>query len=228
MKELVHAACEHSDLFDAMGQKHGVKISSLGRDFFCRESEAYHWHCGSQQIKWVNRSHHASNISCALKLVHSLSSHLPVDWTSLPACLASLTIPGRRQRWSHSPRVWLDVAHNQASSESLHAWVKSQSPKTWIAVVAIQQTKAFQQVLEPWLQTISEWWCVDQVADTMISANTLGQYLRDKGCCKVKQFATMRDVTKETKDGASLRAPIIVFGSFLTVASFVQHWNAIE
>ncbi len=228
MKELVHAVEEHRDLFDAMGEKHGVKVSSLGRDFFCQERESCHWRCGSHKVQWMNKCLHASNLACVLKLVSSLSSLLPLDWTSLSACLSGLTIPGRRQQWSHRPVIWLDVAHNQASSESLHTWIVSQDSSAWVAVVAIQKTKAFQDVLAPWLQTIDQWWCVDQVADTMISADNLGQYLKGQGCRKVKQFATMEDIVKKTRDGTSLQAPVIVFGSFLTVASFVRHWNAID
>lgn len=225
MKEVIHAVEDFRSLFDQVAAKHGVKVSSLGRDFFCQSASIFKWHCGTRWLEWSNDRIESSNIACALKLVVSLEEQLPVPWEMLSQCLHALDVPGRRQLWCKSPCVYLDVAHNQASSQVLKDWAQKQGDRSWIAIIAVQETKDYQAVLAPWVSVIDQWWCVDGVAKTMISAHDLSQSLKQQGCRKVKAFATMEMVTRKSKDVSSSNSAILVFGSFLTVASFVKHWN---
>lgn len=223
MHELIHAVEKHAGIFDQLGARHGVKVSCLGRDFFCEEGRLCHWHEGLHSVSWSNTAVHASNLSCVLQCINALQLRLPLAWQSLSSCLSQLQVPGRREQWALNTKVWLDVAHNQASSHALSQWALAKGKGTWVAVIAIQKTKDLPAILSPWLPIVSEWWCVDKVADTMISVADLSHYLRLQGCCTVKEFDTMQEVVKRCREAVAETEQTIVFGSFLTVESFMKN-----
>lgn len=224
MATMVHACPTFESLFDEIGAEHGVRVLSLGREIMCKQmGHDWIWKSLGQEVRWHNLHSHGQNLALVCTVLQALQNQLACDWDKIGQYLSHLSVPGRCQQVSKRPDIWVDVAHNEASSHLLFEKMSTLPAKKLVVIMAIQQTKSMQSILTPWLRHVDEWWCVDGVADTMISVSKMVDYLNAEGCHHVKEFATMEKVVEQVMDACSESKRYLVFGSFLTVAAFVQH-----
>lgn len=140
--------------------------------------------------------------------------------------LASLEIPGRRQRMQQQPAVYVDVGHNPHAAASLAEWVRSglSGGGRIKAVVGMLSDKDYAGTLAALAGVVDVWQPVSLEGPRALSGNALAEVLIDlgahvlapaetpvKGLCKILEQSDNSDT-------------IIVFGSFYTVSDILAYY----
>lgn len=150
------------------------------------------------------------------------------------ATLTQATLVGRMQK-VQSPKgvLLLDVAHNPASAQLLANELKRQnyvSPRTKIpAVLAMMADKNIVEILSPLLDCVEHWYCADlpnneraaKAADIAAILFSLGVPKCSVTCGE--SVASMIDQWALEPSQDPLQDPLLVFGSFFTVAAALEH-----
>lgn len=178
-----------------------------------------------------------NNAACAITAVGALQSILPVTIDVLASAMREVTLAGRFQTITESPRVIMDVAHNphaaHALAENLKAAKVQQHGRTF-AVFAMLADKDVRGVVEAVKDEIDVWYIasIDNVRGA--SAAELALVVADvapDAICKV--FASASDaylqarIDIETCIDGDGNDKIVVFGSFFTVSSVMQLLRAV-
>ena len=209
-------------LLEAATQR-SVQLVRLDQDDFAYSSTATSWHWrGVQQsyhdlpLPGLAGAHQLANAAGALTLVESLRGLLPVPEAAIRTALPSLKLSGRLE---HRGRVLLDVAHNAEAAQVLANYLATQFPGQrlhWIA--GLLNDKPVEQIATVLAPHLAHAWTCSLPPPRGLTDTVLQQRLHAIGIS-----ATACGSAEQAYAAAVLAAPsnspILVCGSFLTVAA---------
>ncbi|MDR1228942.1 MAG: bifunctional tetrahydrofolate synthase/dihydrofolate synthase [Azoarcus sp.] len=163
------------------------------------------------------------NASAALTALHTLRARLPVSMQAIRQGLMSVELPGRFHILPGRPAVVLDVAHNPQAADVLAENLGDMGfyPGTW-AVFGMLADKDVEGVAARLAARIDRWLPCALPGPRGLSAEALAARLRATGVANEAVgdgFASPAAAFAFARESAAANDRIVVFGSFLTVAS---------
>lgn len=209
----------------------GASLYCLNRDFLAVE-EAGHWTYQGIHASWsklprprMAGAYQIRNAAGALAALDALQSRLPVSEAAIHQGLQAAQVPGRFQRVARAPEVILDVAHNPDAARALAATLREQpvAGRT-LAVVGMLADKDAAAVFEALLGEIDAWWVCTPDSPRALEAVELAMLLRQQaGQALVEVCPDVKTALNRARSEALEDDRILVFGSFYTVASVLDH-----
>ncbi|NMH61281.1 bifunctional tetrahydrofolate synthase/dihydrofolate synthase [Alteromonas ponticola] len=198
--------------------KLGCEALWCGRDFsFQAHKGSWQWQCDNVQLTdLTNTSFLYQNVSTALAVLQQLHRLPEVD--DVNQILASVSLPGRRQRVSGEPDVYLDVGHNPQATDAMQDWLKSLQADQIHFVVGMLKDKAIADTLKPLTSLQGHWYCASLTGPRGTPAQIIRSALPSTVQNNAECFNTVSDALAAAKKKADVNDIILVFGSFLTVA----------
>ena len=171
------------------------------------------------------------NASAALAALEALRDRLPVPQQAVRIGLSQAALPGRFQIIPGQPTVILDVAHNPHAAAVLAQNLDNMGfhPYTY-AVIGMLSDKDVEGVIAKFGSKVDHWFCADLQGPRGLPGQALAERIEAQR--RDREDAPTGDLTSAHADPAQAFAAarerandndrIIVFGSFLTVASVLQ------
>lgn len=175
-------------------------------------------------------AHQLNNASVAATTLHLMNDVLALSQDAIAAGIRGARVPGRMQLIQVDGRdCILDVAHNPAAAERLAATLAERFPaQSFVAVVALMQDKDLDGVLTPFETLVEHWLCPGLEVDRALPPNETAARLKLNYA--PEQVTTSADVGSALDQALGSPAlsgyPVLVFGSFFTVADALLHLNS--
>ncbi len=216
----------------------GAELVLCSRDFSYENLENRQWsfryHPVSGSLKAKNRnalpipalrgSYQLGNAACALAVVESLYSVLPVDTGAVRRGLLLAENAGRFQVLPGRPLTVLDVGHNPHAARALrHNLIQLPFAQNRIAVFSMLADKDIDSVLECVKEQFDEWYIAplpEQPRGMTIEA--LQHKLSAHGIDAQTVFENVGKAYEAALSRAGENDRIVVFGSFHTVAEVMS------
>jgi len=166
------------------------------------------------------------NASCALAALTALQDRLPVSMQHIRQGFVSVDLPGRLQVLPGRPAIILDVAHNpHAASALARSLERMPGFKTTRIVLGMLRDKDIPGVTQLFRGLVGAWYICDLPAPRGSSASELASQI-DVGDAEnppsIQLFSNPGQALQAAQEDADPDDRIIVFGSFLTVASAME------
>ncbi|MEQ1594048.1 MAG: bifunctional tetrahydrofolate synthase/dihydrofolate synthase [Casimicrobium sp.] len=162
------------------------------------------------------------NAAAALAALYALNDRLPVSQGAVKAGLVSVDWPGRFQVLPGRPITVLDVGHNAHAALALERALadKAYFPVTH-AVFAMLKDKDIRAVVQAVKGRIDRWHIATLPGPRGQDASALAAALIEAGVRDrdIRQYPSVADAFAAARKLAAEADRIVVFGSFLTVAS---------
>ena len=209
----------------------GAELRCIGLDFFAQR-EADHWTYRGWATTWpklpvpkMAGACQLRNAAAALAVLETLRACLPVSEAAIRQGLAAAQVPGRFQRIARAPDVILDVAHNPEAARALAATLREQAiVGRTLAVVGMLADKDATEVFAALAGEIDAWWSCAPDSPRACDAAALAAILRSQvGNTPVYVQPDVNMALAEARSAAREDDRILVFGSFYTVASVLDH-----
>lgn len=142
---------------------------------------------------------------------------------ALAALLRDLVVPGRLQRVHHDGiAVTLDVAHNPAAVQNLVSWLGREPPCTRVALFSALSDKDIHAMIQPCRGVFEHWYVagLPGVARALAVEELAGAIER-AGLPLAAACGSVADAWARIR-AEQPRAAVVVFGSFYTVAGFME------
>ncbi|BBN82179.1 bifunctional folylpolyglutamate synthase/dihydrofolate synthase [Pseudoalteromonas sp. A25] len=165
------------------------------------------------------------NVATALALLAKLSLLPKQDVIS--TCLSKLTVEGRFQQLSVSPKVYTDVAHNPESARYLKqkiAQLRAQGFKIH-ALIAMLADKDKASVIKEVSDVVDIWSCASLQGPRAEQASNLQAILSTQTQAASASYTSVRIALDEILAKQSDDTVLVIFGSFVTVAEAIQYWQ---
>ncbi|RBL87729.1 bifunctional tetrahydrofolate synthase/dihydrofolate synthase [Streptomyces cavourensis] len=218
-------------------EKIGADLWLFGRDFNY-SGDRQQWAYGGREQRRgalaypaLRGANQLLNASAALAALESVRDRLPVPAQAVRQGLLQASLPGRFQILPGQPTIILDVAHNPHAAAVLAQNLDNMGfhPYTY-AVFGMLNDKDLAGVVAKLGARIDHWFCAglpgprggsgqalaDQVAAALPAAPAAGQ------APGVSAFPDPAQAFAAARERAGENDRIVVFGSFLTVASVLQ------
>ncbi len=146
-----------------------------------------------------------------------------IDDARLKELVDGLVLPGRLQRIeARGSSIVLDVAHNPAAIENLVSWLEREVPGPRAALFAVLSDKDIHAMMRPCSGVFDHWYLpalpgVSRALDCAEVASTL----EGLGISQLTQCEGIADGWQQFLS-ADTGASLVVFGSFYTVAGFME------
>lgn len=167
------------------------------------------------------------NMGCALQAL-SLASVFALDERRTMQALATLIIPGRRQRLQAQPAVYVDVGHNPHAAQSLREWIQAsfRAPGSGrvIGLVGMLSDKDYLGTLQALVGCLDLWQPVTLSGPRGLAGETLAITLRQQGAQVMAPQGAPVDGLCKILEQAQNSDTIIAFGSFYTVSDLLAHY----
>ncbi len=212
----------------AMVEKIGASVFCIGKDFKTTDNlsnRSWHYQGISRQLYNLNKpsiqgKHQINNAACALALLESINKQWWPGVGCIRAGFHSAFLLGRTQVLAGKPAVVLDVAHNVAAAKVLDDFLLSMGLFSITrALIGIRADKDFFGFVDTMFGRIDEWYIGD--IDNGVCKQTLSKYLEQKGG-RVQCFSSVKEAAKKIHEVSREDDRIVITGSFLTVAEFLQ------
>ena len=170
-----------------------------------------------------------ANAAACLTALDTLRERLPLTAADLRGGLLTADIAGRFQVLPGRPLVVLDVAHNPHAARVLGANLAElpDSKGSIIAVCGMLKDKDIAGVMEALKTSFTRWHIGSSEGPRGATAGELSAALLQAGIeAPVFEFADIAEAWREACKNAGFDDKIIVFGSFLTVATVMREINA--
>lgn len=199
----------------------------VNQDYGYQQSaRSWQWQCGEVVLQdliipQVPVQNVATAFAC-LSLLHLLPTAATANQV-----LGQLQLAGRMQWLSRQPAVLLDVAHNPQSAQYLSNQLQLLHGKyRQIHLIAgMLKDKDIQQALQPFVGHNYQWHLLSLPGARGAHASQLQAAL--PSCEAVVQIEDL-NVLQRTMHQAATDELWVVFGSFVTVAEFLQQWTQDE
>ena len=183
------------------------------------------WHWRGQQGEWLNLprpalagAHQLDNAAGALAVVEALGTRMPVSPTAIAAALRALTLPGRMQRRG---RFVFDVAHNAEAAQALAAYMQAQFPlQPAICIAGILGDKPIEAIGTALAPVLARIITCDLPSPRSLAAPVLAARFSAAGLSAQAGGAPKSALVLALQQAAADQ-PILVCGSFLTVAALL-------
>ena len=175
------------------------------------------------------------NASAALAALESLRHRIPVPQQAVRLGLSQAALPGRFQILPGQPTVILDVAHNPHAAAVLAQNLDNMGfhPYTY-GVIGMLSDKDIEGVVAKFGDRIDHWFCAGLEGTRGLSGEALAARIAapvgagdaadatTESPSKLSIHANPADAFAAARERANENDRIVVFGSFLTVASVLQ------
>jgi dihydrofolate synthase/folylpolyglutamate synthase len=149
----------------AQAQSIGAALHIAGRDFRSEPAATggrWHWCSGDTVIElpppWLAAPCQLANASAAISALHALRGQLGWNPDAIGQGVANARIGARLQRFSGTPELIIDVAHNPQAARSLREWLRSQpAPGRTLAVFGALGDKDVRGVVDALAEEIDAW-----------------------------------------------------------------------
>lgn len=211
----------------------GANIWRYGVDFNV-ESEGVQWRYNGPGGRRSGLPHPALrgpyqlfNAAAAITAIDTLRGRLPVSAGALRQGLLSADVPGRFQVLPGRPAVVLDVAHNPHAAERLaSALAAMQTGGKTFAVFAMLKDKDIEGVVRAVKQHIDHWFIAplegprgadtDRIKHALDTVHVLDE---------ITECDSVSSAIDQIHAHAHMDDRILIFGSFLTVAQAMKHFQ---
>lgn len=224
--------CSDGDIPDAIyseAKRIGCELYCLGRDFnYVLNDDNWTWSGtnGEQHafsFPALGGEHQLRN-AAGVMMVLACLEQFPVSYGDVQQALQTLHVTGRQQIIAGQPEWIFDVAHNAQSAEALAGLLRARKAPTRVhAIVGMLQDKDIAAVLQPLLENVSDWHCVDLAVPRGAKASQLLAVL-DKLSpgANVSSYRNVEEAMAQLESLAGDVDRVVVFGSFYTVAEALQ------
>ena len=209
----------------------GAELKCIGQDFSAQR-EADQWTYRGVTTTWselpvpkMAGACQLRNAAGALAALEAVHARLPVGEVAIRQGLATAQVPGRFQRIAQAPDVILDVAHNPEAARALAATLREQAiVGRTLAVVGMLADKDATDVFAALSDEIDAWWVCTPDSPRARDATALAAILRSQvGDTPVYVQPDVHVALAKARSAAREGDRILVFGSFYTVASVLDH-----
>jgi dihydrofolate synthase/folylpolyglutamate synthase len=203
----------------------------LGRDFtYQSDGDRWSFRIGSGRT-WsglprpaLKGNYQLRNASAVLAVIDALEERLPVNRAAVEAGLSDVCLPGRFQRVSERPAIFLDVAHNPQAVAAFGANLgETTGFRQTIAVVGMLADKDIAGALAPLAGKIDVWLVASLDVTRGASAATVATVIEaGKLGGAIECFSSPEAAFRRAEGLAGEDDRICVFGSFHTVGAVLR------
>ena len=199
----------------------GADFKQKGEDFHftIKNDNTWSWQGNGQTISGLPiPSLPIENAATVLAILSY--SGFDLEFDVLNSLMTSASLTGRYQTLMSNPEVVLDVAHNPEAALELRRRLRASNKKA-IAVCGMLHDKDIANVLSCLKSEFNHWYLADLHAPRGATANQLSQYVD-----KFDVFSNVASAFDKAIIAAKEQdALVIVFGSFVTVADCIRHYQ---
>jgi len=229
-------ACPPESVVD-YAEKIKTKLEIIGKDFqFFANKETWTWRSSKRQIcdipyPTLYGLHQINNASAAVAAIVSLQNFFEIDDEDFRAGILTADIPGRFQVISKLPTVVLDVCHNPHAADALRDSLTraGRYTKTY-AIVGMMGDKDISGTLSKLLNLVDFWLCTALPTPRAAKPEVLAEEV--SALTSNVERPVIVEQTESVADGYSMLKEklrdtdrLVVFGSFVTVAQFIEAIN---
>lgn len=202
-----------------------VQMAMLGRDYELMPERhtvsgfpAVELHDQGQPIRLPAGPLPVKSVAAAVVAARQLEPGLSVS--AIEQVLSGLGVPGRFERVSSSPDIFLDVGHNPHAAGWLAEQLSSlKSPGRRLhAVYGALGDKDVEGVGRAMAGVVDAWYLASLKVPRGLSGQELQGRLADSGIARAMAFESVRDALDSARSAAAPKDLVVVFGSFFTVA----------
>ncbi len=159
-----------------------------------------------------------SSVAAAVVAMHTLEPNLEIGL--IERALQQLRVPGRFERMSERPDIFVDVGHNPHAARWLASRVEAEKNPDGrvIAVYAALGDKDINGVLAAMKPVVDHWWLAGLTVPRGLSVQSLQERARSTDLVHCECADTVSQAISAARAIARPKDLIIVFGSFFTVA----------
>ena len=163
------------------------------------------------------------NATVAITVTQQLSSRLTVGSGALSQGIAGAHLAGRlQQKHWQGQELLLDVAHNPDAAQRVAAYIKESGWQGLTAIFGVMQDKDIEGVVEPLLPLIAHWVLFEPSIARAMPIDELAQRLTGLTGARLEKAAGARDALDKAVDANTSSTPVLVFGSFYTLAPILE------
>ncbi len=219
-------------LFDT-AERIGADVICIQKDFDYSKCGSF-WNLNLKSTQYndipapvLKGSWQYDNASVAIAAAEALVKTLPFNVDALRRSMNKVSLEGRfDQRKCRGKEVIFDVSHNPAAIRSLVQQIGTTYDEPVKAVFAVMHDKAVDEMIEIASPYVDTWYLGDLgVTRAMPSSELVKKIKRINSSQKVISCIDVNDAFDLAIKDSGLAQPILVFGSFLTVASVMRHVN---
>lgn len=208
----------------------GAKLQVLGRDFRAVAHEGqwdFEGRDGARRalpLPALRGPWQLANAATALAALGELRERFPVALGEVKRGLTAVRLAGRLQVLPGRPTVVLDVAHNPHAARALARGLGEMGfHENTIAVFAILADKDIGAVIDAVSPRVDRWHVATVANERAAPAARVAQLLAERGLAdRTRVFATVPLACAAARREAGPNDRILVFGSFHTVAGFLE------
>ncbi|MCW9046635.1 MAG: bifunctional tetrahydrofolate synthase/dihydrofolate synthase [Gammaproteobacteria bacterium] len=215
-------------------EEHKVKLITLGKDYLYQglgnnswQLKAANFYLSDLPVPALKGGFQIQNAAAAIMAISLLELPQKLDSSTVAKGLQKVSLAGRYQQICESPRVIVDVAHNEQSARMLSNTLGENPVKgKTIAVVAMLADKEVGKVLAAVQPEIDHWVSAGFLTSRAMSSKNLAQAVRAVHTnVKLSVCESVTEACVKARTLASEEDRIIVFGSFYTVSEATAYFN---
>jgi dihydrofolate synthase/folylpolyglutamate synthase len=149
-----------------------------------------------------------------------------VDIEQIAKGLSQVSLKGRLQKVSHSPDIWVDVAHNGHAAQSLAQWLLTQKQdqgKTH-AVFSMLVDKDIDLVVNTLQSCIDTWHVFALEGSRALPLEQLVSTLKNSvSDTTIYQYDDLKSALQGAISMSTKPDKVVAFGSFLVVSGVLEH-----
>jgi dihydrofolate synthase/folylpolyglutamate synthase len=211
----------------------GARLLRLGKDFgyVPKGTQWSYWGPAGRRHNLAHPALRGSmqlrNASAALAALDTLGEKLPISMQEVRQGFAAVRLAGRFQVLPGRPQIILDVAHNPQAARTLaENLADSGYARETIAVLGMLRDKDIAGVAAAVAPQITRWHVCSLGGARGASAREIAGALEQLGTAtQVTQHETAAQALAAAQREAKADDNIVVFGSFLTVAAAMAHFD---
>lgn len=154
------------------------------------------------------------------------STNILVDIEQIAKGLSQVSLKGRLQKVSHSPDIWVDVAHNGHAAQSLAQWLLAQKQdqgKTH-AVFSMLADKDIDLVVNTLQSCIDAWHVFALEGSRALPLEQLVSTLKNSvSDTTIYQYDDLKSALQGAISMSTKPDKVVAFGSFLVVSGVLEH-----
>ena len=217
MRPATPVICGERDLPDSVRQRAAelaAPLSIIGIDY--QHADARPVMAGDAQ---------KGNLATAVAALEALPEPSALTAAHI-ATAAGVIVPGRFQKISEAPDVFIDVAHNLQAAQQLACCIKASAcnGKRWLVlgILADKQVEAVARCLD----SLADEWCFASLTGPRAqTGQQLEERLSGHLSAPSRSFESVGKAIEQVMAEAVEEDQVIIFGSFLTVTEAFQYWN---
>lgn len=217
---------------------HSAPLKCLGREFTIeRQNKQARFSMGAVEmdvpLPVLDGPHQLNNMATAIAALLELIPGAAAVPLQLAHGLRSVSLPGRFERISQQPVIWVDVGHNPMAAQAVAVAVGQAMTAEGIGqcrcVLAMLADKDASTVAEELRTVVSAWYCAGLGGDRGQTGAALARRVEQAdGPQEIRVFENVGLALDAAVSDSGPADGVLVFGSFLTATEALLHcgpWN---